>query len=499
VYRLSNLPGINGDEAWYGVQALRLIAGQPILWRTPTTPWLNPFYTGLVLLVHLVASPSEWAIRLPGLISGLGLLAANYLAARKLFGRRTAVVSTVVLAVMPILIIYSRIGWDASQTPLAAALLLYASLGITRAPSPRPYVLLAALAYTAAVLIHSVNTIAGVLPAVAVCLRYARPFARHMFSGHPGRRIFRFTALAMLIGLSAWPLQYPLGEFNRVFGSIPSHVLRPEVWRECALGFIDVLSGAGAYLHTAGTRGLSWLYLPVYCALILGATAVFLITFRHQTRTDRVLWLSTAAALLAFLAITGTMGFWPKRNRYALFLLPPVALCFSRSLLVVAAWLGRRHRPKLLAACLLFAALVLADCYMNAFHFIKKTGGRAWRTFTAAEVDPKFDAARYIMTQISPNAPVTIYPEDWWVRTPAEYYTVDKPKVQVIEVKVVKSYGSLIRQSASRDIWLILYPDRETFRDVTRALRREGATVRVKTFQDYAGNPVVAAVHVAAP
>ena len=33
---LGRLPGVNGDEAWYGVQVLRLLSGEAVDWRTPT-------------------------------------------------------------------------------------------------------------------------------------------------------------------------------------------------------------------------------------------------------------------------------------------------------------------------------------------------------------------------------------------------------------------------------------------------------------------------------
>lgn len=48
---LGHLPGINGDEAWFGVQMQELRAGLPA-WRTPTGPreWIVEDYAGRLLL-----------------------------------------------------------------------------------------------------------------------------------------------------------------------------------------------------------------------------------------------------------------------------------------------------------------------------------------------------------------------------------------------------------------------------------------------------------------
>ena len=46
-WRLGTIPGINGDEAWYGVQAQSVLHGESIAWRTPTGNPLNPFFMGM--------------------------------------------------------------------------------------------------------------------------------------------------------------------------------------------------------------------------------------------------------------------------------------------------------------------------------------------------------------------------------------------------------------------------------------------------------------------
>src|SRR5262245_46303352 len=55
---LGHIPGINGDEAWYGVKAQQMAAGQPVLWRTPSGNLLNPFDTGFLYWLQKLFPPS---------------------------------------------------------------------------------------------------------------------------------------------------------------------------------------------------------------------------------------------------------------------------------------------------------------------------------------------------------------------------------------------------------------------------------------------------------
>jgi len=494
VWRLASIPGINGDEAWYGAKALRILAGEPIVWRTPTTPWLNPFYIALVMAAHLILAPSELALRAPALISGLSALAFNYFAARRFFGRATANVSTVALAALPVAIVYSRIGWDAAQCIPVSTLLLYASLAVARASRPRPYVLLCVLLYMAAVLIHPVNAIAGVFPLAGVWFRYGHRVIHFVSSGSRVVRLGKSCVVTAIVLVAAALARVPIREFDRVFGSLPSHLIRPTEWAQAARGFVDLFSGVGAYRHIAGSPTHTVYHLVVFSVLLAGAAFVFCRLMRHQTRSDRILWFSTAGALLAFYAFTGPMGFWHARERYALFLVPPVTLCFSRSLLMLGAWVGPRSRAKLLWGAAAFAALLVIDCYANVFVFIGQTGGRAWRTFAAAERDPKFEAARHILSRLRDPGGATVYAQDWWVRTPCEYLAVNSPGIEVTETKQLRDWDELAGQSATRPVWLLLYPDTKPFDEICHAMIAQGVPFTLREFRDFGGNPVVAAV-----
>src|SRR5262245_15822781 len=55
---LGNLPGVNGDEAWYGVQAELWLRGEPVAWRTPTGNLLNPLFFWPQVALHAIFEPS---------------------------------------------------------------------------------------------------------------------------------------------------------------------------------------------------------------------------------------------------------------------------------------------------------------------------------------------------------------------------------------------------------------------------------------------------------
>src|SRR6202012_4449171 len=49
-------------------------------------------------------------------LTGIAVLLLNFWLCRPVFGKRVALVSTVILAVLPINIAYSRLAWDTAQT-----------------------------------------------------------------------------------------------------------------------------------------------------------------------------------------------------------------------------------------------------------------------------------------------------------------------------------------------------------------------------------------------
>ncbi|MCH7709882.1 MAG: MFS transporter, partial [Myxococcales bacterium] len=86
---LGRLPGINGDEAWYGVQAERWLSGDPV-WQTASGNPLNPFHTGPVAVLQLVFEPAFWILRAPSWMAGVALVPLLFFLLRPVLGATVA-------------------------------------------------------------------------------------------------------------------------------------------------------------------------------------------------------------------------------------------------------------------------------------------------------------------------------------------------------------------------------------------------------------------------
>ena len=117
VTSLEAFPEPNGDEAWYGVQAGHLIRGAAFSPRTGNGNPVNPFHAGFEVLLLLAFKPSLWILRVSAVVGGVAAVGLTYPLMSRALDRTTALIAAALLAVLPIAILYSRIGYDCSQTP----------------------------------------------------------------------------------------------------------------------------------------------------------------------------------------------------------------------------------------------------------------------------------------------------------------------------------------------------------------------------------------------
>ena len=143
--------------------------------HTPTGNLKNPFFLGPLVLLQACSRPSIAVLRAVSLASGLLALAVNWLLSRWVFDRRTALVSTLALAVLPINIAYSRIAWDASQSLLATLPVLYFSLAAVRFPARQDRLTAVAIvSLLAAIMVHPTNIFAGAALVAALAARWRK-------------------------------------------------------------------------------------------------------------------------------------------------------------------------------------------------------------------------------------------------------------------------------------------------------------------------------------
>ncbi len=122
---LESLPDISGDEVWHAIQITNFVKGEPYKIWTATDLPLSPIHSMLEIPFLLVLEPSLWMVRLPAVITGTLAVVFTYILSRRMFDRVTATMASALLAILPLTIIYSRVSYECSSSPLFGILAIY--------------------------------------------------------------------------------------------------------------------------------------------------------------------------------------------------------------------------------------------------------------------------------------------------------------------------------------------------------------------------------------
>ncbi len=199
---LDSLPGVNGDEAWFGLWVEGLLRDHVWGGMTPSGPPPNPFLVVPLAILQAIADPAPWVLRFPTVISDVAFIVVGYAGLRSTIGKRPALVFALLAATTPITLIYSRFGWDPSQTPLAAMIFLWACLAGRR--------VVAVLSLCAAILVHPTNVFLFPI-LVAFWFKYVRSFLAKITGNVGSGALFS----AMLIGVTLTRSRFHSGQGGR--------------------------------------------------------------------------------------------------------------------------------------------------------------------------------------------------------------------------------------------------------------------------------------------
>jgi len=490
IWRLGSVPGLNGDEAWSGVQALRFLHGEPIAWRTPTGNPINVFFFGPEVLLHAVAMPSIALLRIVPLVSGLLALLVNYWFCRRVIDRNTAVISTLFLAALPINIAYSRFAWDASQSLLATLPVVYLSLMAVQFPERfARYLILGVLALMVAVLVHPTNIF--VTPLLVVAALFVKwDDVRTLSKRFRDEKKFHtlLVGLGMVAIGSAWLLRARLAPMaERMFST-------PDMLLECKL-YLRLLSGATIYRFISG-RADVFSHVPeaqlerfdLYdlAALLIVSFAAWNFVRRVKTERDardRVLGFGTLAVVAGFYLVAGPQALAPHFERYAICLIAPTLLVVSRGVCVWGIRSTHAAWPWL-ATCgtLLICMALLVGFYVNYLHSFAVTGGDSHRAFRTAEIDPKQDAVEYMLSHRRSGETTWIVGDEWWTYWPAAYLAYGQRDVNVVQP------GDLIPFHDQNVIWDLEFTRTRAFNPP--AWDRHPFCER-RQFDDPTGTPII--------
>ncbi len=405
VHELGRLPGINGDEAWYGVQAQRWVSGEMVYWRTPSGNLPGPLQLGGLLLLQWVFEPSFALLRIPSLIASLGAMAIAYAIGRRFFDRTTAIVALLFMASLPINIAYARLGWDPSHLGLVILAATYAAL------AGRP--VLSALAFAVALTVHPTAAFAGPF-LIALAL------GREMEGRSLRSALLRLLPYMIMLIASLGVLGVTTtrgGSFASPSGLV-DRLLDPVQWAGFGILFERLLTGETIYTYVTG-RGFGGLVPAIDmtgAVLVTSLAASAIITLRGKPfGREAGLVTGWLVSLLLFFLIAGPGALHPHFERYGVWLIAPTTLAL--------AMLTSRLFPsgKAIVLALATAALLLAGFWHGYFRVLETSGSRSASAFWTGPVEPKQAAYERLAAIGRTQGPIRVVAEDWWLYWPVAY------------------------------------------------------------------------------
>ena len=470
---LGSVPGVNGDEAWSGVMAERLLHGQCVPLRTPTGNALNPFFFAPQVLVHRFIDPSFTALRIPALASGLAALLLNFWLCTRAFGPRLAWTTTLIHAVLPTNIAYSRFAWDASQSLLFTLPVMYAGVLAQREPHNRQrWSWIGLFSVAAAVIVHPCNLF--VAPFLALHLAVAWHEHALAWWRSPVVRRIGLPLLTVMSVVVAWP----------VLPRVAANIGALENYTAFVQRFGDLFTGATIYEYISGSLvsaressgsavriGLESLSIVVAG---LASFALFNSIRRGKSAADAWLVAGWAASVAGFFAVAGPSAIAPHFERYAICLVAPTVLLLGRALdwwMRPTTQLSAATAPMLLVA----AAFVLSTFKSQYFHEFKQYGGRSHLTFRTAASEPKQQAMHLIAQAREPGLPLLIQTSEWWLYWPLQYLAYAHNDVKV-ELRSPDDPRPLDQQAlVEMETWIVEFAAEEAGWRVQRAWAAMGS------------------------
>ena len=419
-----------------------------------------------------------------------------------MFGRRLAIISTTLLAVLPIDVAYSRIAWDASQSLLATLPCVYLPLWAIVNPRLKARLSIAtAVALLIAIMVHPTNLF--IAPLAIVCLAFAwratfTPRIRPVAAGG-----------AVLIGLSVVATLYAA---VRWFPESVARIANPQQYTAFLASFGRLFSGATVYEYFSGAvrpaasaavdgNSLRWDCVPYDAAAwIIGGWLTWGFVRELRRKRPELIYLSAgwAVSLFGFFLVAGPGGLAPNFERYALWTIAPAAAAAS---IAIEGWQRRCGRWAVFstAAALALGWLMLFGFQTNCLDFMRQTGGRSHRTFRTSAVEPKQAAMAAILAQREPEQAVRIVTSEWWIYWPMRYLSFgiqskDGLSPVSVELRTIEEEQTVLSEFATAHdgrVWFVEFTATracDTLRNTARAIQQ---SLRETRINDFAGQPIL--------
>ncbi len=418
---LTHIPGLNADEAWYGNFVLDLQRGDVESFSTPSGGSIfNPYFRLPLYFLHAYFEPSILILRLPAAVSGILLMLLSYMLMKTAFNKEKALVIFMLTAFIPVNIMYSRIGWDASQIALFSLLIIFFSL------NARP--LWTSFFLSTSLLIHPVCIF--LLPIALLC-NIAAVLENEGVIGI--KRCSLIMLAIIVVPLAALyitnDIAYAALDHNteNIYQKLLEFSYPIQYWKP----YIGFLTGVTSYSYFVGFDNDRILTLFFF---MLSGLILFLYTYgliRYVKNKDYIklsLLIGTLSSILIFTYIMGDIGYKPNYARYALFMVMPNII--SISVILMDLFEEKIHYGYIVATMLgcFFLYGISANYYIKLFN----SGGYSEMTYRTNHRDPKQEAFNLIRQDSSGKDKISIYVSSWWNSEPLKYFFYKYESVDVL-------------------------------------------------------------------
>jgi hypothetical protein len=499
---LGSIPGINGDEGWWGVQATHWLHGQPYQATTTSGNPIDMFLLVPLGLVHGLAPPSFVLLRIIPATVNLLALAVGFVLVRRLYDETTAWIQTITLAILPTAISHSRFCQDPSQSIPWTGLVVYLSLlGLQERRRAWLYAAGVILLFPVAIWTHPTN----VFIAPFVLLPVAAAAAPLVPRSRRGRTIVVAVTAGLVIVAAAAALpslsHYAASNafLNRPWLSVAgARLTHIAAWYEFLKNYIRLFDGVTIYHYFVDPHAISR-------ASDIGFGLVFVVVawglrlaLQEPRPADAGLVFAWVSMCLLFFAFGGPEAIRPHAERWGLCLIAPGTVVIARAFAAVIARAPAR-RAWTIGAAAAAAAGLLGSFYLNYFREFETSGGRSHITFITAATEPKQQALEQVLAKRTAGEPVLIVAQQWWQFWPITYLAQAHPEVTVTMTLPPDDRPELQEALARGRLFFVEFTGSE---ELTRAIdwiRGHGYQSAETVVHDAGGHDLLTVLQVAPP
>jgi hypothetical protein len=416
---LDRIPGINGDEAWFGVQVEERLAQRPAFERTPSGLPLDPFHVVPLEFISRIAAPSFWALRFPAAFWNVLALVLAYPLLSRPFGGRPAFLTTVFIAISPAAITYSRISWEPSETVFFSLLVVaLAARGRTAA---------ALFAFACSLLAHPANVF--LFP---ILLGVSAGVSRSAAPSKPKNvTLPSLLALVAVLAVAFFMGRFVLAEAPGLARGITlpegstiwMRAIDPQEWVATIRGLVRLLAGVTTGRSIAGSfsPGAETAIETAGFLLFAMMFALAIPSWRgERPRLFTGIALGFLVTIVSFHLVAGPGALGAPHERYALVFVVP-------SCVLIAMLIETIRRSQMWVASILAAAWTALSMFAFATGYagpFLQDGGNAHLTYRTGAIEPKKAAIDFLSSELRAGETAEVLADSWWMYWPLRYLAI---------------------------------------------------------------------------